>query len=188
MQKFDPDNEIRPILNPALSAGTFLRYYWRKDELAAFCRTSGLPSNGSKQALSGVIARFLESGIKPVGQAFASTKPNSQAHMPQTFTCTSVIGSGWRCSQPLRAFFEQELGHTFHFVATLLDFIHNGQGKSLQEAILVWQNAHCSPAEKEIGPQFEYNRHIRNYLKANPGAGLRAANRAWNESKQYPKK
>ncbi|PKN94055.1 MAG: cytoplasmic protein [Chloroflexi bacterium HGW-Chloroflexi-6] len=175
----------RPLLNSRLSAEAFLRYYWLKEELSAFCRDCGLSTSGSKQTLTERIANYLETGDN-VGSTPAVRKgPKSQ--MPATFTRTTVIGPGWRCSQGLRAFFEQEIGRSFHFDATLRDFIHHGQGKTLQEAILVWEAAQRSPLETEIAPQFEYNRHIREYLKANPGAGLKAAIRAWNELKQHPK-
>ena len=174
----------RPALNAQLSAETFQRWYWLKDELAAFCRGVGIPSGGSKQTLTERIARYLTTGEK---SAPAAQKPSHKGQMPATFTRETVIGPGWTCSQALRAFFEQELGRSFHFDATLRDFIHHGQGKTLQEAIRAWENAQTNPVEKDIAPQFEYNRHIRAYLKAHPGAGLREAIAAWKEYKQHPK-
>ncbi len=176
----------RPALDTQLSAAAFLRWYWLKDELAAFCRSQGLPAGGSKQALTNRIAQYLETGLKTPGREPAPEKSAPKGHVPLTFTRATVIGPGWTCSQSLRAFFEQEIGRAFHFDASLRDFIHNGQGKTLQEVILAWQKAQNSPAEKEIAPQFEYNQHIRDYLKTNPGASLRAAIRAWNERKQNP--
>jgi len=175
----------RPLLDSRLSAETFLRYYWLKEELSAFCRSCGLSTVGSKQALTERVANYLETGDK-----FGPTpavRRSSKGQMPATFTRATVIGAGWRCSQSLRAFFEQEIGRSFHFDATLRDVIHHGQGKTLQEAILAWEAAQRSPLETEIAPQFEYNRHIREYLKANPGVGLRAAIRVWNELKQHSK-
>ena len=173
----------RPTLDAQLSAEIFLRWYWLKDELAAFCLSCGLASGGSKQALTARIVRYLATGVK----TGPSQKAASKGQMPLTFTRATVIGPGWTCSQALRAFFEQEIGRSFYFDATLRNFIHNGRGKTLQEAILAWQNAQNSTVEKEIAPQFEYNRHIRDYLKTHPGAGLRAAIHAWNERKQTPK-
>lgn len=52
----------RPALDPQLRANTFLRWYWLKGELTAFCRNCGLPSNGSKQILTERIARYLATG------------------------------------------------------------------------------------------------------------------------------
>ena len=173
----------RPALDPQLRADTFLRWYWLKNELTAFCRNCGLPANGPKQILTQRISRYLATGEK---SAPAAHKIAPKDQMPLTFSRATLIGSGWSCSQALRAFFEQELGRAFHFNATLRDFIHHGQGQTLGEAIRAWETAQSNAAEKEIGPQFEYNRHVRDYLKANPGAGLKAAIRAWNERKQRP--
>ena len=173
----------RPALDPQLRADSFLRWYWLKGELAAFCRDCGLPTNGSKQILTERIARYLATGEK---SAPAAPKAAPKGPMPLTLTRATLIGPGWTCSQALRAFFEQELGRACHFDATLRDFIHRGQGQTLGEAIRAWETAQDNPTEKEITPQFEYNRHIRDYLKANPGAGLKAAIRAWNERKQRP--
>jgi hypothetical protein len=177
----------RPALDLQLSAETFLRYYWLKNELAAFCRSCGLPANGPKQMLTQRIAKYLETGLKTIERDSVPGKSASRSRMPLIFTRSTIIGPGWRCSQALRTFFEQEIGRSFHFNATMRDFIHNGQGKTLQEAILAWEAAQRSPGKKQIAPQFEYNQHVRDYLEANPGAGLQAAIHAWNERKQSPK-
>jgi hypothetical protein len=105
--------------------------------------------------------------------------------MPKTFTRQSVIGSGWRCSQELRAFFEQEIGAHFHFDSVMRDFIHGETGKTLDEAIETWQEAQRNPIqEKFIAPQFEYNRHIREYFKTHPGSKLQEAIQDWKDKKK----
>lgn len=174
----------RPKLTSTFSADDFLRWYWLKEELTAFCQQQGLSTRGSKQAITERIAKYLASGEK---SAPGNPKPAAKGKMPTTFTCATVIGPGWTCSQPLRAFFEREIGPAFHFDATMRDLVHYGQGQTLGAAIAAWQIAQANPKEKEIAPQFEYNRHIREYLKAHPGAGLQKAIAAWNEHKQNPK-
>jgi hypothetical protein len=173
----------RPALDTQLRAETFLRWYWLKEELTAFCQLQGLSTSGSKQAITERIARYLASGEK---SAPVSAKPAAKGRILVTFTRETVIGHGWACSQPLRAFFEREIGPSFHFDAVMRDFIHHRHGQTLGAAIQAWQAAQANPTEKEIAPQFEYNRHIRAYLKANPGAGLKEAIAAWNERKQRP--
>jgi hypothetical protein len=62
------------------------------------------------------------------------------------------------------------------------DFIHNGVGKILQEAIDLWEEERYKPIqEKPIASQFEYNRHIREYFKTHPGAKLRDAIQDWGK-------
>lgn len=170
----------RPILTEHTPADDFASFYWLKEELVTFCRAQGLSTQGSKQELSARIRQFLESGTaqKPVPPAVR------KAAMPGTFTRQSIIAPGWRCSQELRAFFEREIGASFHFDGVMRDFIHHGAGKTLDEAIIAWEAEQKKPQQpKEIAPQFEYNRYIREYFSAHPGAGLDEAIQAWNSYK-----
>jgi hypothetical protein len=164
----------------------FRDYYWLKAELLDFCRQQGLPTSGSKQAVTERIAHFLQTGeILPIRPR--SSSRSSQA-MPETFTHETVIGSGWRCSQALRAFFEAEIGPNFHFNKVMRDFIKNESGKTLQEAIEAWEVDKQNPAPKtEIEPQFEYMRHMRAYFRENPEGTRAEALKAWHEKKSQRK-
>jgi len=173
----------RPTLNRHTTPDDFLSFYWLKEELIGFLREHDLSTTGSKQDLTVRISQFLATGIpesKPSQKLARRTET-----MPRTFTRQSVIGSGWRCSQELRAFFEQEIGTHFHFDAGMRDFIHNGAGKPLHEAIETWKEERRKPVqEKSIASQFEYNRHIREYFKTHPGATLRDAIQDWKIKKK----
>lgn len=174
---------IRPKLNLQTTPNDFLSYYWLKEELINFLREHNLSTTGSKQDLTTKISQFLATGIrenKPPQKLVKRTNT-----MPKTFTRRSMIESGWRCSQELRAFFEQEIGIHFHFDSVMRDFVHHGTGKSLNEAIETWEEAQRNPIqEKTISPQFEYNRHIREYFKTHPQAKLKEAIQAWNVKKK----
>ena len=169
----------RPELNTSLSPEDFLAFYWLKNELTHFCRANGLPTSGSKLELTERIARFLETGEVLAARAERPVR----AAMPDAFTKETVIGAGWRCTQALRRFFEREADVKFHFNAYLRDYItSSGVGHTLGEALDGW---HASKREaggsNHIGEQFEYNRHLRDYFRANPGAALEDALRAWKE-------
>jgi len=69
----------------------------------------------------------------------------------------------------------------FHFDGHMRDFIHNGVGKTLQEAMDLWEEERHKP--KPIALQFEYNRHIREYFKTHPGAKLQDAIQDWKGKK-----
>lgn len=173
----------RPKLNLHTQPNDFLSFYWLKEELIVFLREHNLSTTGSKQVLTDRIGQFLSTG-KPEDKALQTTTKR-QGAMPKTFTRQSVIGSGWRCSQEMRAFFEKEIGTHFHFDSVMRDFIHYGVGKTLGEAIEVWQEAQKNPVkEKPIASQFEYNRHIREYFKTHPNANLKEAIRAWKIKKK----
>ena len=170
----------RPNLTKTLVSDDFMAYYWLKTELVSFCRTEGMPSSGSKGDLTERIRHYLETG-----QIKKSVRKTTKTDMPDKFSRETVIGKNWRCSQSLRAFFEQEIGSKFHFNGVMRDFIkQDGVGLPLQAAIDCWHEAQQQPAsEKEIGAQFEYNRHFREYFKQNPGATRQEAIAAWNEKK-----
>ena len=172
----------RPELNQQISPQDFLSFYWLKEELIIFLRAQGLSTAGSKQDLTARISRFLGTGTI---EKSAPRKSAKRTDMPTPLTRHSLIGSGWRCSQELRAFFEREIGPHFHFDGVMRDFIHRGVGKTLQEAIETWETAQRQPAhEKPIAPQFEYNRHVREYFKTHPGAPLAEAIQDWKSKKQ----
>lgn len=173
---------MRPELTPQLSLAEFQHNYWLKEELTAFCRENKLPTSGGKMELRQRIEQFL-CGSKVEKPA---VRREPQTAMPKTFHREMVIGRGWHCSQELRAFFEAEIGASFHFNGVMRDFIKNESGKTLQDAIDTYQTDLASGEVKEIGSQFEYNRHIRAYYKNHPGASLQEAIRAWKELKDRP--
>lgn len=171
----------RPELTAALSAETFRDFYWLKAELAAFCRAHGLSTGGSKTEITERVAVFLSSGerVAPTSAGARRTPP-----MPTLFARETVIGAGWRCSEPLRAFFRQELGERFRFDGVMRDFIRDGEGKTLEEMITAWSR----PREKTaIAPQFEYNRHMREFFEQHPDATRGAALEAWRQKRARPR-
>ena len=172
----------RPELNESTAAQDFLDFYWLKSELVTFCRANKLPTSGSKADLTQRIAHYLETGVVlPV----TKTKPSHKAIMPKVFTKATVIGEGWRCSQELRHFFEQEAEIKFHFNGFMRDFITNsGVDHTLEEALEGWHTSKRQPkGSREIDKQFEYNQHMREFYKANPGAKREEAIQSWKEKR-----
>ena len=167
----------RPELTPSLAAEEFLDFYWLKKELTAFCRAAGLAAQGSKQALTARIAHFLRTG-----ERLAPERPKRQkAQMPAQFSRETMIQAGWRCSQPLRQFFEQEIGARFHFNQFLREFIRrDGVGQTLGAAIEGWERSkQAAKGTREIGKQFEYNRFVRCFYQEHPTATRTEVVVAW---------
>ncbi len=165
----------RPELNAQISPEDFQAFYWLKEELVAFCRTEGLSTLGGKAELTARILAYLQNGAILV----PARSPRRAGAMPEQFTPEMVIGQNWHCSQALRAFFEQELGPGFHFNGVMRDFIREGAGRTLREAMQAWMADQNQPTVKEIAPQFEYNQHIRDYFVAHPGETLEEAIKDW---------
>ncbi len=171
----------RPELTAATTATDFRSFYWLKQELVDFCRANRLATGGAKQEISARIERFLATGERqaPTGEFRRPT-----GVMPAQLSRETMITPSFRCSQQLRAFFVAEIGPHFHFDRTMREFIKHGAGKTLGQAIEVWQSAAAQPAaESEIDTQFEYNRHMREFFKANQGATLPQAVKAWREQR-----
>jgi hypothetical protein len=62
--------------------------------------------------------------------------------------------------------------------------VRHAAGRTLKEGIEIWKAANKVPRGKTIiAPQFEYNRHIRDFFRANPGKSLRDAIAAWRTKK-----
>lgn len=164
----------RPSLTPRLAAADFARWYWLKAELAAYCRDRGLPVTGSKQVLQsrvdadlrGLDAVLLDEPRRPAGE------------MPEQFSADTRIGPGWRCTRALRGYFESVHGPGFRFNDALRTFLREGAGRTLAEASARYVDSLTQP-RAAIGAQFEYNRHIREFFQANPGATRDQAIAAW---------
>jgi hypothetical protein len=174
----------RPSLSNNISVEDFIDFYWLKEELVEFCRNEGIPSSGAKRKISKRIEHYLQTGEKLASKPQKSKK----SPMPENFTRETIIGSGWHCSQGLRAFFEKEIGKSFHFNQVMRDFIKNEKGKTLQAAIDAWHEAKRNPKKKkEIEPQFEYMRHMREYFNENPNGTREEALRLWHQKKAQRK-
>ena len=173
----------RPALTPSLSEREFVRWYWLKRELVDFCRAQGVPAGGSKQAVAErVAARLAGRPIRRVGVARAV-----RDSMPQRFSASTVIGSGWRLTRSLRGYFEGVHGPGFRFNAALRAFIAAGEGRALGEASDCYRRSLVA-GTGPIAAQFEYNRHMRDFFRRNPGATRDEALASWWAQRAAPRR
>lgn len=63
------------------------------------------------------------------------------------------------------------------------NFIAQGQGKTLEDAIDAWQNDRQNPVQTDIAPQFEYNRHMRAYYQEYPNATREEVLASWKAAR-----
>lgn len=172
----------RPPLTGRLTAETFEDHYWLKDELTAFCRAKGLSTAGGKPEITARISHYLRTG----GKLPPTPRAGAKGTMPDSFTAETVIGPGWRCSQALRAWFEAQTGPGFRFDKAMRDFIADGQGQTLQQALDHWRETRTDDP-KEIDGQFEYNRFTRAFRASHPAADHAATVAAWKAWRALPK-
>ena len=172
-------SEARPPINPSLTLAEFASWYWLKTDLVDICRAFALSTTGSKLELTERIQQHL-SGFAPK----TIVKRRAKSEMPSAFTPKSVIGKGWRCNPALGAYMRKVCGNGFHFNATMRDFIHNGAGRTLAEAVVCYR-ASMQPdnPKRPIPRQLEYNQHFRDFFAAQPGATRQQAIDAWWEKR-----
>lgn len=168
-----------PPLDQTLDAAEFARRYWLRSELVGFCRREGITASGSKDELTARVTAHLSG--QPLPMPAAARRIGG---MPTVLNADTVIGPGWRCTEALRRFLEAELGRRVRFDGALRRLVHEGAGLRLGDLIARWAEA---PLKAEIAPQFEYNRFVRAFRAASPGATHAAVVAAWKAYRDTPK-
>lgn len=175
--------EERPALTESLSRPEFLRWYWLKDELASFARRLGIRATGDKALLTQRIAARLD------GTPFtepASPRRGSSRRLDGPLTASTVIPPGQRCSQVVRAWFVEQVGHSFGFDAEMRAFFAATDGTQTMQDALDHYRATRGGGVKSIDAQFEYNRFTRAWHDANPNGDRADLLRAWQEYRARP--
>ena len=181
---------MRHELTKNLPINEFTDFYWLKTELQQFCRENNMSPSGSKMELSKRIEAFLTTG--DTQHSGAPSKRRSSSKTQARLTLDTVIGENHRCSQEVRAFFKEAIHPTFHFSTYIQNYFKENVGKTYRDAVKAWyeeEERKKQPSyQKEIAPQFEYNRFIRDFFNdpKNKGKGRDDAIAAWKHLKLQP--
>jgi hypothetical protein len=178
---------MRPELNAEITVSSFKAYYWLKLELQHYCRANGLSSSGSKQEIAERIEAYLLTGeiLQPARKKIEKAAKGS-------LSLDTIISENHRCSQDVRAFFTSVIGKSFHFSTFIQNYLKNNAGKTYRDVVAAWHEEETRKKDpkyrKEIAPQFEYNRFIRDYFadSINAGKSRNDAIEAWNVIKKLP--
>jgi|GEM_PF-1097089 len=171
----------RPELDKNLSSEEFRSFYYLKEELAAFCRTNGLPTSGSKEALADRVARYLA-----CGEIVPAAAPRKVARtIPRELMEDTKIESNFVCSEVHRAFFKTKIGKSFSFNVAFQKWLKENTGKTYAEAIEAYHKLRetAKTGKTKIDKQFEYNTYIRDFFADNKGATLAQAIECWKYKK-----
>ncbi|GHI86704.1 DUF6434 domain-containing protein [Streptomyces xanthophaeus] len=175
----------RPALTRELSGTELVRWYWTLAELTAFARQLGLSPAGGKAALTDRLAAVLDGRPEPRP---VRTARRGGRQLAAPVDGATVIPEGQRCSQVLRAYFTQEIGPAFHFDAFMRDYVAQGAGRTLAQAVTHWHATRERAAEpQEVGAQFEFNRFLREWHARHPDATRTEALAAWRAHRARPK-
>ncbi|MEY2993429.1 MAG: hypothetical protein RL357_364 [Pseudomonadota bacterium] len=167
----------RPPLTPNLTPEEFVRWYWLKSELRAFCTEMGISAQGAKVQLQARIHDHLHRPAQRDPRVQRSGQSRGAGAMPAQLTLQTRIEKGWKLNQALRAFFEDQLSVPFRFNQALRDLFKEPSGRTLGDAVEIFKlTRNLKP---DIGQQFQYNQHIRTFFIKHPDASLQEAIAAW---------
>ena len=169
----------RPALTPTLSAEGFARWYWTKRELIDFARSKGIGVAGSKQEIEERINLYLTSG-----EVVKAKGPVRIDGLTGPLSGEMEIPPGQTMGAHLRAYLTERCGPDFRFDSHMRTFFKEGN-RTLDQAVAYWQETR-GQAGPEIEHQFQYNRFVRDFYQANPGAGPKEMLAAWTERRSRP--
>ncbi len=178
----------RPILDERISVQDFKDFYWLKEELITFCRKNGISYVGGKIEITNRIIEYLETG------KITKLKTTRQKKLPKPtkpLTLDTIIGVDYRSYKEKKEFLQSIIGKQFHFTVHLLNFFKQNVGKKTYGDIVdEWYKEQELKSDpnfvKEIAPQFEYNKYIRDFMKANPHRTRKDAIKYWKLKKSMP--
>ncbi len=183
LRLFSMTEKNRPLLTSQLTGAELLNWYWLKLELLNFAKQLGIRASGSKELLTQRIAAYLD-GVPFTEPRATKGMKGTQLIGPLTFT--TVIPSGQRCSQVVRAWFIEQVGATFRFDAAMRAFFSETDGTQTMNDALDYYRETRDRGSKPIDPQFEYNRFTRSWYQANPTGRREDLFHDWQEYRSLP--
>ena len=169
----------RPEPSASLGPGEIGRWYWTRAELARIARELGISTGGRKAELAERVRAAL------AGEPLPRVRTRSRTKLEGELGRDTVIPEGVVLSRHLREWFEAELGPGFRADRHLREFLRDGAGKTLGEAVDHYRSTRDAPPP-EIEPQFELNRFTRLWWEANPGGTREELLEAWREYRESP--
>ncbi len=178
--------DTRPNLNAQISVKDFREFYWLKEELIQFCTEANLKTTGGKIEIAERIEHYLRTGkkVKPVSKA------KDKSHFDwsnEKLTLEAVITENYKNTENVRKFFVELIGKRFKFNVKFMNWMKSNPGKTLEQAATEWlrieHEKRTRSKPKEIAPQFEYNRFLRDFLADNPTKSRDLGIELWKKKK-----
>ena len=178
----------RPNLNKDISIKDFREFYWLKEELMKFCKEEGLKTIGGKINISNRIEIFLRTGDKQQSKSKTKTKSKSKFDWKtEKLSLDTEVTDNYKNTENVRKFFEEQIGKQFKFDVKFMNWMKNNFGKTLRDAIIEWERIKAEKKSntkpKEIAPQFEYNRYLRDFIADNPSLNRALGIELWKMKK-----
>ncbi len=179
MTRPEGSHDRRPEPSSDLDATEFERWYWTQAELRQIARGLGISTAGRKDELAARVSAAL------AGRPLPERAPRRRSRLEGPLSRETVIPDGVVLSRNLREWFEGEVGADFRADRHLREFLHDGAGRTLGEAVDHYRATRDRPPS-EIESQFELNRFTRRWWKANPGGTRAQLLEAWRVYRETP--
>ena len=178
----------RPDLNKKISTKDFTEFYWLKSELVEFCVKVGLRTTGSKLEVTERIETYLDTGNKDEKRLKDESKSESKFDWKNSdLSLNTIITDNYINTENVRSFFKKQIGIHFKFNVKFMKWMKANRGKTLGMAVEEWKRIDTEKKTetqpKEIAPQFEYNRFMRDFLADNPNMERATGIKLWKIKK-----
>ena len=181
----------RPDLPHIKTAQELHQWYWLKQELVDYCKAARISYTGSKAAIKERIGQVLENGAAVEKKPSKKQKPTSKFDWAtEVLTLETIITDNYKNGVNTRHFFKTQLGEKFKFNIVFMDWMKANAGKSLQDAVEMWQQLEARKKDKnfksKIPSSNQYNQYMRDFFADNPDKTIKDARKCWLLKRSLP--
>lgn len=141
---------------------------------------------GSKIDITNRKEKFLRTGDTQKVKIKSNTKSNFD-WKNEKLSLKTVLTDNYKNNENVRKFFEQQIGRQFKFNVKFMQWMKINCGKTLKNAIIAWERIKAEKKSntepKEIAPQFEYSRYLRDFAADNPDLDRALGIKLWKIKK-----
>ncbi|MEO1257216.1 MAG: DUF6434 domain-containing protein [Bacteroidota bacterium] len=182
----------RPHFTEIKSGNEFSNWYWLKAEMVAICKTLSLPYSGGKFELRDRIIYALDHDgkiLKPPKKKKATAKFN---WAKEQLALSTVITDNVSFGPNFRRFMKRHIGKNFSCHSDFMDWARNNAGKTLQDAILKWQELEDRKKDpnfkRKIAAHNMMSQYVRDCFADHPELTFQEVHQCWERKKQLPMK
>jgi hypothetical protein len=164
------------------------KWYWLKDELVSFAKTTDTSCVGSKFEILERLANRLDGKTQ---QIETKSKINSKFNWKtEKLTLETIITDSYKNGENTRGFFKEHCGQKFAFSISFMAWMKQNVGKKLQDAINEWDKIQELQKDKTyksaIPDSNQYNKYTRDFFADNPEKTIQEARHFWKLKRQLP--
>jgi hypothetical protein len=181
----------RPDIKDIQNGTELKRWYWLKQELVDYCKSTQLNYTGTKFDILDRIANSLDNDSSKQTNLKPRPKPTSKFDWSKSkLTLKTIITDSYTNGPNTRKFFKDHCGDKFHFSIPFMDFMKKNCGKTLQDAVNEWRRLNeitkAKGFKSRIPEGNQYNQYIRDFFADNPTKSIKDARHFWKLKRSLP--